>query len=113
MLLRPSLGGSRASPSSRGFEVLQDGDYATDVVRVWVADGDGIEVRDAARPEIFRDHVFAEIELRSSWGGISGVLSCRSVQNTANARMLAFIPETNQYVIRARALKVDASYPDQ
>ena len=44
------------------------------MVGVAVRDGDGVEARDAARPEIGRDDVFAEVELRAAGtDGASGI----------------------------------------
>ncbi len=44
-------------------EVLQYGLHSSDMVGVCVGDGNGVEIRYAARPEVGRDHVFPEIKL--------------------------------------------------
>ena len=47
-------------------EILQDGDHSANVVGVAVGDGDSVETRDAACPQIGGDDVFAEVELRTA-----------------------------------------------
>ena len=53
-----------ADPQLGGMEVAQDGGQAAHVVGVGMTERDGIEMANAARPERWRDHFFADVELR-------------------------------------------------
>jgi hypothetical protein len=51
-----------ADPQLGGVEIAEDGGQAVHVIGMSVAERDGIEVADAARPESRRDHFFADVE---------------------------------------------------
>src|SRR6266849_4150886 len=52
-------------PQLSRTKIFENSVHPADVVRVSVGDRDHVEVRKASRPEIGRDHVFAEIQFRT------------------------------------------------
>jgi hypothetical protein len=53
--------GQHSDPQLAWAEVAQDRSHAGDVVGVTVGDGDGVEARETASPQVGGDDVFAEV----------------------------------------------------
>src|SRR6266496_2036769 len=56
----------KANPQFLWPKIFQHCDHPAYVIGMSMGDRHGIEMRDAARPKVGRDDVFAEIELRST-----------------------------------------------
>src|SRR5580698_9211635 len=65
-VLQGSTWRKQAYPQLFGAEVSQHGGHATNVIGMAMGNRNGIEARDAARPQVGCDYIFTEVELRAS-----------------------------------------------